>query len=116
MLVPARIPTTATAVSISTKLIDACPQALQAEITLTPQFTCTDTQFKHLINNLKLAFSRERLSWLDGAGLLPDGLQLQQTLLALLALAAINRQQCPLPDQQARIALQLQGQPMLLSC
>ena len=34
--------------------------------------------------------------------------------MALLPLAAINRQQRPLPDQQARIALQLQGQPMLL--
>ena len=106
----------ATAVSISTKLIDAYPQALQAEITLPLQLTSTDTQFKHLINDLKLPFCREPLSWLDGAGLLPDGLQLQQALLALLALAAINRQQCPLPYQQARIAMQLQSQPMLLSC
>ena len=45
---------------------------------------------------------------------MPQGLQLQQPLLALLALAAVKRQQRPLPDQQARIALQLQGQPMLL--
>ena len=45
---------------------------------------------------------------------MPHGLQLPQALLALLALAAIKRQLSPLPDQQARIALQLQGQPMLL--
>ena len=61
MLVPARIPTIATAVSSSTKLIDAGPQALKAEITLTLQLTSTHAQLQQSIGNLKLAFSRERL-------------------------------------------------------
>ena len=56
MLMPARIPTIATAVSSSTKLIDASPQSLKAEITLTLQVTSTDAQ-QHLTGELKLAFN-----------------------------------------------------------
>ena len=114
MLVPARIPTTATAVSSSTKLMDAGPQSWKAEIALTLQLSRTDAQLKYLTCELQLALGQERLGWLNQASLLPQGLQLQQAQLALLALAAINRQQRPLPDQQTRITLQLQSQPMLL--